>query len=224
MFDSQKLSFEKFAMGYKHGVYIITKDACGVCQQYKEDIKWVNNRYLYFVEAANQEDVRLAKQLHDRLAFPITAGWKDNQLVWVRLGEQYGEDFNRIMDWLKQFGDAPLSPEDLKDRIEKFNARCVLSFYIFNDGATQEQKDSAIAGAYARHELPVDIDTVAPMMSMTERINMLLSYVATAKFVLWGPDGDFSPMKVALLGDYLKMAGHPVEVRELNGKSKESKV
>lgn len=219
MFDSQKISFDSFVTGYKHGVYIITRDACEVCQEYKRDIEYINNRYLYFVEARTEAQLRIAKGMHDRLAFPMTAGWKDNQLVFVRLGELFGKDFSDVLDWLKQFGDAPLSESELKERIDKFNARCELSFYIFPDDMCQEQRNKFISSAYDRHELPVDVDTICPMLDMEKRVNMILSYNARANYILYGTDGRFCPFKVSILSDYMKLNGHPVLVREINGHS-----
>ena len=215
MFDSQKISFESFATGYKHGVYVITRDACEVCQQYKRDIEYVNNRYLYFVEARTEQQMSLAKRLHDRLAFPITAGWKDNNLVFVRLGELFGDDFSEVLEFLKQFGDAPLSNEEIRKRMEKFNARCELSFYIFPDDMCKEKRDEYISTAYDRHELPVDIDDICPMLELEKRLNMIMSYNAKAKYVLYGTAGKFCPFKTALLTDYMETNGRPVEVRDI---------
>lgn len=217
MFDSQVLSFDNFITGYKHGVYILTKDSCGVCQDYKKDIEYVNNRYLYFVDITTKQQEAFAKKLHNRLSFPMTAGWKDNQLVFVRLGELFGDDFNEVLEWLKQFGDAPLTQEELKDRIEKYNAKCTLSFYIFPDDIKPEEKDKIIATAYDRHELPVDIDTICPSLEISKRVNMILSYIATANYILWNTTGTFSPFKTAILKDYFEMKGRPVEVREIDG-------
>lgn len=213
MFDSQVLSFDKFITGYKHGVYVLTKDSCGVCHDYKERIADINNRYLYFVDVLTKEQEAFAKKIHDRRAFPITAGWKDNQLVFVRLGDLWDE-FPQIMEWLKQFGDAPLSPEDLKERIEKFNARCVLSFYIFPDEVPQEERDRIMSTAYERKELPVDVDTICPSLDLTKRVNMIMSYNATANYIVYGTDGNFSQLKIAILADYLNFAGKPAEIRE----------
>ena len=55
MFDSQKLAFENFVLGYKHGVYVFTKDGCRACEDYKKEIEWINNSYLYFVEVLLEE-------------------------------------------------------------------------------------------------------------------------------------------------------------------------
>ncbi len=215
MFDSQKISFDSFLTGYKHGVYVITRDACEVCQQYKQDIEYVNNRYLYFVEAKTEEQMRVARRIHDRQAFPITAGWKDNQLVFVRLGELFGSDFTEVLEWLKQFGEAPLSETELKERIEKFNAKCELSFYIFPDDMEKGERNKYISTAYDRHELPVDVDTICPMLELSKRVNMILSYNARANYILYGTTGNFGPFKVSILADYMKLNGRPVEVRDL---------
>lgn len=216
MFDSQKLNFQNFVTGYKHGVYVITKSACGVCEDYKADIQHINNHYLYFVEAPTRVEQTIAQKMHDRLGFPMTAAWKDNQLVHVELGERFGEDFNWFMEFLKQFGEAPLSKEELQERIAKFNARCNLSFYIFPDNLNQEERNKYIASAYDRHELPIDIDTVCPMLEIDKRVNMIMSYNATANYILYGPNMEFGPMKAALLADFFKMNNHPVEVRNLD--------
>ena len=220
MFDSQKMSFEKFVSSYKHGVYVITRSACGVCEQYKADIQHINNHYLYFVEAVTSEERAIAMKLHDRQNFPITAAWKDNQLVFVRLGERFGDDFNEFLEFLKPFGDAPLSKEELTERISKFNSRCVLSFYIFPDEYSQEQRNDIIARAYDLHELAIDVDTICPMLETDKRVNMIMSYNATAKYIVFNTNGQFGPFKVALFTDYFKANNRPVEIRDvLNAKN-----
>lgn len=217
MFDSQKLSFDKFVTGYKHGVYIITRDACSTCQAYKKQIEYINNRYLYFVETTTKAQEIVAKQLHDRLAFPMTAAWKDNQLIFVRLGERYGEDWTEIMEFLKQFGDVPLTKEEINERIERLNAKCIISFYIFPDNMPEETRKEIINGAYDRHELPIDIDKLCPDLELSKRTNMILSYMGTGKYILWNINGEFGPFKSAILGEYFSKVGRPVETREYNG-------
>jgi hypothetical protein len=83
MFDSQKLSFEKFLLSYRHGIYIFTDDACHICQDYKQSIEYINNAYLYFVEVSLDSERKILAEMLERTVFPLTACFKDNKLKYA---------------------------------------------------------------------------------------------------------------------------------------------
>jgi len=219
MFDSQKLSFDKWLMGYKHGVYVFTSDTCSVCKDYKESIKDINNHYLYFVEVVTEKQKEIIAKLTHRSAFPQTAAYKDNQLDFVRMGMLFDTQMAEIMNYLKQFGDAPLSPEDLKERIADFNNKCDLTLYGFTQTTTPEQKLAIMNKALSYKECPMDIDAVAPGLSDKEREQMIKSLYWIAKLVLFkdGKSNMFSTLTQQIILGYSN-AKHDAkfEVRLIN--------
>lgn len=124
MFDSQKLSFNTFKNGYKHGVYIFTSDVCQICHDYKEKIKNIDNAYLYFVEVTTDEEETILYEMIDSVGLPATVGYTDGDIDFVRRGMLYESDFSEVMKYIKRFGDAPLPPDEIKKRTEKLKTRC----------------------------------------------------------------------------------------------------
>ena len=109
MFDSQKISFQDFAIGYKHGIYVLTQDACEICHKYKQSIEHINNGNLYFVEVNTQRDRDLVYKMIQRAAFPMTCCYWDNELEYVRLGQLFELQLKEIYASLEKFGPKPLS-------------------------------------------------------------------------------------------------------------------
>ena len=138
MFDSQKLSFENFVMGYKHGVYIFTSDSCRVCQDYKRDIEWINNCFLYFVEVNTEEEKSILAKIIDRTALPATVAYLDNEIKFIRMGEVFEADWIEFDQFLKQFPDKPLPKDEIQRRIDKQKNRCLLTYYIFPQDISEE--------------------------------------------------------------------------------------
>lgn len=204
MFDSQKLSFDKWLMGYKHGVYVFTSDSCSVCKDFKESIKDINNHYLYFVEVVTEKQKEIVAKLTHRSAFPQTAAYKDNQLDFVRMGMLFDTQMAEIMSYLKQFGDAPLSPEDLKERISDFNNKCELALYGFTQTTTAEQKAAIMDKALQYKECPIDIDAISPGLTIKEREQVLKGLYWLAKLTLFkdGKSNMFSPLTQQVILGY----------------------
>lgn len=188
MFDTQKISFDDFAFGYKHGVYVFVKDACDWCKRYKQEIEHINNHYLFVVEVstAKQEEL-LDKILGRQTAFPITVGYEDNVVKFARTGVQWEEQqAKEILPFLKRFGDAPLSDAEIQRRLEKQRNRCMLTYYVFPTNATIDERNAWIAKkAAAYNELPIDISAVGRELPNDERERMLESQYASAKMIVF---------------------------------------
>src|SRR5574344_568504 len=129
MLDSQKLSAESFLIGFKHGLYVITNDSCQICADYKKDIEYINNCYLYFVEVSTNIEKQAIYQIADRTVFPLTLGFVDNELKFVKVGQLFGEDLSTAFSFLKQLGEAPVSAAEVCKRIERMGNKCGLGVY-----------------------------------------------------------------------------------------------
>lgn len=185
MFDSQKLSFENFVMGYKHGVYIFTSDSCRVCQDYKRDIEWINNCFLYFVEVNTEEEKSILAKIIDRTALPATVAYLDNEIKFIRMGEVFEADWIEFDQFLKQFPDKPLPKDEIQRRIEKQKNRCLLTYYIFPKDISEEKRTELINKAHEYNELPIDIDRLCVGVDKKERERMLEGSYHFAKLILW---------------------------------------
>ena len=187
MYDSQKLSFENFALGYKHGVYIFVQDTCDFCQAYKRSIEYINNHYLYFVEVNTVKEMEVCEKITGRSTFPITAGFVDNELEFSRVGwERDLQMAEVILPFLKQFGDAPLSPFEIEKRVKAQRSKCMLTYYVFPNGIDPNKRADWLMHRCAKfNELPIDIDTVGIQLPTEERERMLKSYYANTKLVVF---------------------------------------
>lgn len=184
MFDSQKLSFDKWLMGYKHGVYVFTSDSCSICKDYKESIKDINNHYLYFVEVVTEEQKKVLSKVIGRGVLPCTAFYKDAKLEEVKTGMLFDTQMATVMQYLKQFGDAPLTMSEIEERIEKIKTRAQLTYYVFTQTVSKETRLQILATAFDRHELAVDVDDVIALND-TQAIQLLSGPMEHAKLVVW---------------------------------------
>lgn len=185
MFDSQKLSFEKFLLSYRHGIYIFTDDACHICQDYKQSIEYINNAYLYFVEVSLDSERKILAEMLERTVFPLTACFKDNKLKYVKPGQLFDTQLEPIFEDLKEFGDNPLSDAEIAERIQKEKTKCQLSYYIFAPSISNEDKTKIMSLAIKYNELPIDIDSVGTLLSLEEREHMLEGQMPFSKLVIF---------------------------------------
>ena len=185
MFDSQKLSFENFVMGYKHGVYIFTSDSCRVCQDYKRDIEWINNCFLYFVDVNTEEEKSILAKIIDRTALPATVAYLDNEIKFIRMGEVFEADWIEFDQFLKQFPDKPLPRDEIQRRIDKQKNRCLLTYYIFPQDISEEKRTELMNKSHEYNELPIDIDRLCIGVDNKEKERMLEGSYHFAKLVLW---------------------------------------
>ena len=172
-------------MGYKHGVYIFTSDSCRVCQDYKRDIEWINNCFLYFVDVNTEEEKSILAKIIDRTALPATVAYLDNEIKFIRMGEVFEADWLEFDQFLKQFPDKPLPKDEIQRRIEKQKNRCLLTYYIFPQDISEEKRTELMNKSHEYNELPIDIDRLCVGVDNKERERMLEGSYHFAKLVLW---------------------------------------
>lgn len=185
MFDSQKLTFEKFMLSYKHGIYVFTEDSCQICHDYKKTIEHINNPNLYFVEVLDEHDRKAAYEMMQRAAFPMTACWKDNEVQYVRLGQLFDLQLQEIYASLQEFGDSALSQEEIDKRVKAINTRCKLSYYVFPPSCADDVKTKLMEKAIDYNELPIDVDSVVPTLSFEQRVHLISGNYAFAKLIIF---------------------------------------
>jgi hypothetical protein len=220
MFDSQKLPFNNFIKGYKHGIYVFTDDACHVCQDYKESIAYINNAYLYFVEINIESEREQLSKLLDRSIFPLTACFKDNKLKYVRPGQLFDKQLEEIFADLKIFGDNPLSQDEIERRLEKERTKCILSYYIFSPTISVEDKQKVMEKAIQYNELPIDVDLLIPSLNDEQRLHLLEGQMPEAKLIIIkdGKTNIFSNFSQKIAINYTAINGNDAkfEIRNLD--------
>lgn len=201
MFDSQKLNFEKFLLSFRHGIYVFTDDACHICQDYKESISYINNANLYFVEVVTEQEKDIVNEMLNRSVFPLTACFKDNKLIYVKAGQLFDTQLEQIMSDLKEFGDKPLSDEEITKRIEKEKTKCKLAYYMFTNTVEPEIKKSVISKSIEYNELPIDVDSIAPELDLDKQEHLFEGQLPFAKLVLFkdGKSNMFSNLATRLM-------------------------
>lgn len=192
MFDSQKLSFQNWLLGYKHGVYVFVSDSCEICNDYKKELEFINNCYLYIVEVSTNKEKEILSKLIDRTAFPATVAYKDNQIEFIKMGMLFDTQMHEILDYLKPFGEKPLSDYEIQQRIEKQKNRCILSYYVFPNDATEEEKQQWMVKAEEYNELPIDIETVGIGLPNDKRERMLEGSYHFCKLIVFTSETEFS--------------------------------
>lgn len=185
MFDSQRLSFEKFILGYKHGIYVFTEDTCHICKEYKDSISFINNANLYFVEVSLETEKKLIEQMLGRSVFPLTACFKDNKLSYVKAGQLFETQLQGIFADLKKFGDKPLSPDEIQKRLKKEETKCLLAYYVFSNSITADERRQVIEKAIKYNELPIDVDSMPENLTLEDRFHMLEYTLSLAKLVIF---------------------------------------
>lgn len=185
MFDSQKLSFEKFLLDYKHGVYVFTKDSCQVCSDYKKSIEYINNRNLFFVEVISNQEEEICEKIFDRRSFPITVGYKDNEIEFIRLGMLFDLQMGEIMKFLEPFGNRLLTAEEKQEKIKKLETRCKLTYYVFPPDTSEDVRTKWMAKAIKYNELPIDVAKVGPGLTSEQREHMLEGNYKFASMVVF---------------------------------------
>ena len=185
MLDTQRLTLEKFLLGYKHGVYIFTSDACSICTDYKAQLEWVKSPYLYFVEVVTDQEKAIVRKVIDRIGFPATVAYLDNEIKFIELGGLSDIDWAKFMHFLDNFGDKPLLKSEIEKRIEKQKNRCLLTYYIFPTNIDSAKREALMNKGADMNEFPIDIDTVCPTLDKKERERMIEGCYHFAKMVLW---------------------------------------
>lgn len=166
-------------------MYIFTSDSCRVCQDYKRDIEWINNCFLYFVEVNTEEEKSILAKIIDRTALPATVAYLDNEIKFIRMGEVFEADWIEFDQFLKQFPDKPLPKDEIQRRIEKQKNRCLLTYYIFPQDISEDKRTELINKAHEYNELPIYIDRLCVGVDKKERERMLEGSYHFAKLILW---------------------------------------
>ena len=186
MFDSQKLSFENFLLGWKHGCYVFVKDNCSWCEKYKKEIEYIDSCFLFFVEVTTVKEMAILEKLTGRSAYPQTVGYFDNEIKFARTGVEFElQQAEVILPFLKQFPDKPLSEAEIQKRIEKHKNRCLLTYYVFGSDVDEATRQKLILAGAALNEFAIDISKVGIGLPNDERERLLESQYHTCRMVVY---------------------------------------
>lgn len=187
MFDDQRKSAESFLLGIKHGVYIITNDTCEICEAYKKEIEYINNYNLYFVEAVTDSEKNAIYQLTQRTAFPITVGFLENEIEFVRLGQLFGEDLDYVLNFLNNnFKNSPLNESDQQKLVSRIKNKTYFTYYVFPENTDENKKISIMSDSIKNKEFPIDVDSLNNLnMSDDDKMLMITSNAKFTKLVIF---------------------------------------
>lgn len=219
MFDSQKLNFESWLNGYKHGVYVFTTDTCSYCQKLKKEIEYINNHYLYFVEVSLQAEKDILYKKTGRVSLPMTVFYKDGDMKEAILGKLHEHQIQKVLDFLKPFGDAPLPPDVVAKRMEELKTACRFTYYIFTQTTTDEQRKAIIEKAIKHNEFPIDVANSFSSMSLEDRFHLLSGEIKNVNLVIYkdGKSNLFSDLCQKVLMEYMnKKDNAEFEVRNID--------
>jgi hypothetical protein len=156
----QKITAQSFILGYKSGVYAFVSDSCQFCMDYKKDLERIDSPYLYIVEVATDDEKKVIWDLLDRIGFPLTAGYIDNEIKFVERGQRFGNDFTELVKFLEErFPKEPLSEDELLKRQKAASREFKTALYVFPPEYSQEARKAALNAAKCYDELAIDIDT-----------------------------------------------------------------
>jgi hypothetical protein len=218
MFDSQKLSFESFLTGYRHGIYVFTDDACHICEDYKESISYINNANLYFVEVATEHEKNALEEILERSVLPLTACFKDNKLKYVKAGQLFDKQLEPIISDLNEFGDKPLTADEIQERLKKEQTKCNLAFYMFTNTVDADTRKKIMSVSIKYNELPIDVDSVAPDLPLESQEHLFEGQMPFAKIVLFkdGKSNIFSNLSTKLVIDATAIKGEAMKLEIRN--------
>ena len=156
----QKINAQSFILGYKSGVYAFVSDSCQFCIDYKKDLERIDSPYLYIVEVATDDEKKVIWDLLDRIGFPLTAGYIDNEIKFVERGQRFGNDFTELVKFLEErFPKEPLSQEEMLKRQKAASKEFKTALYVFPPEYSEEARKAALNAAKCYDELAIDIDT-----------------------------------------------------------------
>ena len=215
-----KMSAEKFILGLKHGVYVFVSDSCEFCTEYAKSLEMVENCHLHIVECATEADKSAIYQMTGRSVLPLTTAWYDNEIQWVAPGQLFYEEegsdppapedwtINKVIKYLKEtFGDKPLTPEEVVERLSMIKKYCSPTYYVFPPNTPTAAKRLAFEKAFEHNEMPVDVDSIISIekLSDTNKYIMLKSNYAYFKLVIFDitKTSVYSDVANKLISDYL---------------------
>ena len=185
MLDSQKISFQDFAIGYRHGIYVLSQDSCEICHKYRQSIEHINNGNLYFVEVNTQRDRDLVYKMTQRAAFPMTCCYWDNELEYVRLGQLFELQLKEIYKSLEKFGPKPLTELEKRRRMQELKAKCEPAYYIFPPDIDDDSREKLTYNAVNHAELPIDVERICPNLPEDKRYRLFEGSFRLAKLVIF---------------------------------------
>ena len=211
MFDSQKINFDDWLLGYKHGTYVFTSDSCHLCQEYKKSIEYINNHYLYFVEVNTEKQKEVLSKTMRRSALPMTACYKDNNLQFVRLGQLFDLQMKEILEFLKDFPKEPLTKQEILEKIEDAKKQCKFAYYLFTQTTTEDERQKIIQKSFGFHEIPVDIERISPNLDKNDRIKQLKGEIPFVKLVIFkdGRSSAVSEFGQAIMMEFANLKSNP---------------
>lgn len=174
MFDDQKMSTRDFVLGVRNGVYVFVTDACEFCRDYRKDIEKIDNHYLKIVEAATDEDKKVIWAMLDRVGFPLTAGYWENELKFVERGQRFGNDFDKIVKFLERFPKEPMTEQEMEKLKKDVSRQFSLSLYVFPPETPISARNDALCAANHYDEIAIDVDMHLGLpMDTEERVKAL---------------------------------------------------
>lgn len=234
MFEHMKMSASKFILNLKHGVYVFVSDSCEFCKDYAESLRFVENCNLHIVECTTEDDKQAIYQITGRTVLPLTAAFYDNELQWVTPGQLFIEEegadplpatdwsINKVAKYLQEtFGDKPLTPEQVAEKIKMIEKHCVPAYYVFPPNTSTAAKRLAFEYAFKQNELPLDVDTISNIENLSDKDKyiMLKSNVQLFKLVIFDvtKTSVYSDLANKLIADYMNsnMLTAGFEMRDL---------
>lgn len=220
MFDNMKMSAEKFILGLKHGIYVFVSDSCEFCTDYAKSLELVENCHLHVVECRTEADKSTIYQMTGRSILPLTTAWYDDTLQWVAPGQLFYEEegsdplapedwsINKVIKYMKDtFGDKPLTPEEVAEKLSMIKKYCAPAYYIFPPNTSTAAKRIAFEHAFEHNEMPIDIDTIAAIETISDKDKyvMLKSNYTYFKLVIFdiSKTSVYSDLANKLIADYL---------------------
>jgi hypothetical protein len=126
---------------------------------YKKDLERIDSPYLYIVEVATDDEKKVIWDLLDRIGFPLTAGYIDNEIKFVERGQRFGNDFTELVKFLEErFPKEPLSEDELLKRQKAASREFKTALYVFPPEYSEECRKAALNAAKCYDELAIDID------------------------------------------------------------------
>lgn len=220
MFDHMKMSASNFILNLKHGVYVFVSDSCEFCREYAESLRYIENCNLRIVECLTEADKQAVYQITGRTVLPLTAAFYDNELQWVTPGQLFMEEegadplpetdwsINKVAKYLQAtFGDKPLTPEEVAEKIKMIEKHCMPAYYVFPPNTSTAAKRLAFEKAFSHNELPFDVDTISNIENLTDKDKyiMLKSNVLMFKLVVFDvtKTTTYSDLANKLIADYM---------------------
>ncbi len=220
----KKINFETFMLEYKHGLYIFSGDACQLCKDYEESLNYIKSPYLVSVEVVTDEEIQILESLTNRSVFPMSVGYKDNKLEFVRIGFEKDLQMSEVLlPFLESFPNIPLTQEEIERRISESKKTCKIVFYIFSEDIEFEDKMSWYhKKCFNFNELPILVSSTGVDLEMEkERLKLFVDEMSGRELIVFSNSdgiidvGDFERMFIKAWMDK-NTSGNSFEIRNIN--------